>query len=75
MSHNHEVGNHYYFERYFVAEANNKLKLIAVEQATINDGWKEFNEFKSIEDFGEFVQAKKIQAPTEEEDLEHYNAL
>ncbi|MCU0437565.1 MAG: hypothetical protein MUC49_06580 [Raineya sp.] len=70
-----EVANNRYFERFFVAEANDGLKIIATEQTTMHNEWKEYGEFKSIEDFGEFVQAKKIQAPMDEVNLKHYNSL
>lgn len=75
VSDNHEIANHRYADRFFVAETNGHLKIIATEQIISDGSWKEFREFKSIEDFGQFVKAKKIQAPSREEDLKHYNSL
>ncbi|EAY24036.1 hypothetical protein [Microscilla marina] len=74
VSHNHESSNHRYFKRFFIAEADSNLKIIATERPS-EDGWREVADYNSIKNIGEFVQAKKVQAPADEEDLWHYNSL
>lgn len=73
-SDNSQIANNEYFKRISISTSDSDFKIIAVEQAT-DRGWKEYKDFRSVLDFGEFEKAKKVQAPIDEGNLKHYDAL
>lgn len=70
-----------YFERYFLSEVNNSLKIIAVQLKEASDSikWDYFKGYEegvvNIPDLGDIVQRKKIQPPNYEPHLLDYNEL
>lgn len=74
-SDNHQIGLHRYTTRYFVSPVEEKLKIIAHEQRTSNDQWKDFRQFKSILDYGKRADIKKILPPEDEKDLDHFKRM
>jgi len=74
-SDNNQDGNNKYAKRYFVSTMEDKPQIIGCEQITSQDGWKDFQKFIGILDYGKKLEVKKIQTPLDDEDLKHYNAL
>jgi len=75
VSDNSQIAQKRYFKRFYITAFDGILKLTAVDSITRDAGWKEIAEFPGILKTGELVEVTKIQPPSDEEDLEHYNSV
>ncbi|MDC7124265.1 MAG: hypothetical protein PQJ46_01775 [Spirochaetales bacterium] len=66
-----------YSERWMVNRIDGSYKIVAVEvvDSSSPEGWIEFRQWKSIENWGTRVNTLKLTPPERESDLEHYNSL
>ena len=74
------VGDNYkpsdsYMSKFYVAEVEGELKLIWYKISSEKGKWKTNGGFNLVKKEGTFVQTIKLEAPTEEEHLEHYNSF
>ncbi len=58
-----------------MAEFDGVFKLIWEQITTVENKWKSVEDFDLIKNEGEFVQALKLEAPEDENNLKHYNSF
>lgn len=75
VSKNSESWNNYYYGRFVIAmDNNNDFKIITIENSRKGE-WEDPNDLKRVLDYGQFVEAMKIEAPSKAANLEHYNSF